>query len=304
MTESKEVRLAHDIYAHIGGKENVEKIIHCMTRVRISIKDYSQVDVASLKAVEGGLGVIEDDTLQVVVGPGTVNKVANEMVAEDGVKLGEPFPQAQSKKTGKELVEERASEMQAATKAKQKKSKFCTVLKTIANIFVPLIPAFVGAGLIGGIASVLTNLQTAGDIEDSWTQLIMILNVIKNALFSYLVIYVGINAANEFGATPGLDGIIGGTTLLTGMNPEAPLKNIFNGDALAAGQGGIIGVLIGVWILSIVEKNVRKVIPNAVDIILTPTITLLIVGILTIFIIMPKIQHQLPLLSKKRTTCR
>lgn len=194
--------------------------------------------------------------------------------------------------------------MQAATKAKQKKSKFCTVLKTIANIFVPLIPAFVGAGLIGGIASVLTNLQTAGDIEDSWTQLIMILNVIKNALFSYLVIYVGINAANEFGATPGLGGIIGGTTLLTGMNPEAPLKNIFNGDALAAGQGGIIGVLIGVWILSIVEKNVRKVIPNAVDIILTPTITLLIVGILTIFIIMPKIQHQLPLLSKKRTTCR
>lgn len=101
MTESKEVRLAHDIYAHIGGKENVEKIIHCMTRVRISIKDYSQVDVASLKAVEGGLGVIEDDTLQVVVGPGTVNKVANEMVAEDGVKLGEPFPQAQSKKLGK-----------------------------------------------------------------------------------------------------------------------------------------------------------------------------------------------------------
>lgn len=285
MTESKEVRLAHDIYDQIGGKENVDKIIHCMTRVRISITDYSKVDIDALKNVPGVLGVIEDDTLQVVVGPGTVNKVAAEMVREAGVKLGEPFPR--KNKSNKEMVEERAKEMHAATKAKQKKSKFRSVLKTIANIFVPLIPAFVGAGLIGGIASVLTNLQTAGDIGDSWTQLILILNVIKNALFAYLSIYVGINAANEFGATPGLGGIIGGTILLTGMTPEAPITNIFNGDPLVANQGGIIGVLIGVWVLSIVERNVRKIVPNSIDIIVTPTITLLIVGLLTIFIIMP-----------------
>lgn len=285
MTESKEVRLAHDIYAQIGGKENVDKIIHCMTRVRISINDYSKVDIDALKNVPGVLGVIEDDTLQVVVGPGTVNKVAAEMVREAGVKLGEPF--SRKNKSNKEMVEERAKEMQAATKAKQKKSKLRSVLKTIANIFVPLIPAFVGAGLIGGIASVLTNLQTAGDIGDSWTQLILILNVIKNALFAYLSIYVGINAANEFGATPGLGGIIGGTILLTGMTPEAPITNIFNGDPLVANQGGIIGVLIGVWVLSIVERNVRKIVPNSIDIIVTPTITLLIVGLLTIFIIMP-----------------
>lgn len=284
MANEKEIRLANDIYEQIGGKENVDKIIHCMTRVRISIKDYSKVNIESLKKVPGVLGVIEDDTLQVVVGPGTVNQVAGEMVQQADVKLGEPFKQ---KQTNKEIVEERAKKVHAQTKAKQKKSKFRTVLKSIANIFVPLIPAFVGAGLIGGIAAVLSNLLTAGQIGADWSQIILILNVIKNALFAYLVIYVGINAANEFGATPGLGGIIGGTTLLTGMTPEAPIKNIFNGEALVAGQGGIIGVLIGVWILSIVEKNVRKIIPNAVDIILTPTITLLIVGILTIFIIMP-----------------
>ncbi len=284
MADSKEIVLANNIYEQIGGQENVEKIIHCMTRVRISILDYSKVDIEKLKSINGVLGVIEDDSLQVVVGPGTVNKVAGEMVRQAGVKLGEPF---KHKKTNKEMVEERAKEVHAQTKAKQKKSKFRTVLKSIANIFVPLIPAFVGAGLIGGIAAVLSNLLTAGDISSDWSQIILILNVIKSALFAYLVIYVGINAANEFGATPGLGGIIGGTTLLTGMTPEAPIKNIFNGEALASGQGGIIGVLLAVWILSIVERNVRKIIPNSIDIIFTPTITLLIVGILTIFIIMP-----------------
>src|SRR5699024_5645067 len=102
-----------------------------------------------------------------------------------------------------------------------------------------------------------------------------------------LVIYVGINSATEFGATPGLGGVIGATTMLTGMNPEAPLPNIFTGEALSAGQGGIIGVIFAVWVLAFVEKRLRKVIPNAVDIIFTPTIALLIVGLFTIFIVMP-----------------
>ncbi|MCP6565202.1 PTS transporter subunit EIIC, partial [Klebsiella pneumoniae] len=81
--------------------------------------------------------------------------------------------------------------------------------------------------------------------------------------------------------------MIGGTTMLTGMTPEQPLHNIFNGEALAPGQGGVIGVIFAVWLLSIVEKRLHKIIPNAVDIIVTPTITLLIMGLATIFLIMP-----------------
>ncbi len=109
----------------------------------------------------------------------------------------------------------------------------------------------------------------------------------KNAIFAYLVIYVGINAAKEFEATPALGGVIGGTTLLTGASTDNPINNIFNGEPLSAGQGGVIGVLLAVWILAMVEKQLRKVIPDAIDIIVTPTITLLIVGIVTIFLIMP-----------------
>lgn len=79
----------------------------------------------------------------------------------------------------------------------------------------------------------------------------------------------------------------GGTTLLTGITPEHPIKNIFTGDPLLAGQGGIIGVILAVWLLSLIEKRLHKVVPNSIDIIVTPTISLLIIGLLTIFVIMP-----------------
>ncbi|GGB37163.1 permease [Lentibacillus populi] len=293
MTESKEQRLAREIYNKVGGIGNVEKLIHCMTRVRMTIKDYSKVDMDGLKSVDGVLGVVEDDTLQVIVGPGIVNKVANIMVADAGVKLGEAFPdnpsdQTEQALTDRQMVEAKAAERKAREKAKHNNnSAFKRVLKSIANIFVPLIPAFVGAGIIGGIAAIFSNLMTAGSISQDWESIVATLNIIKNGLFMYLVIYVGINSANEFGATPGLGGIIGAITMLPGMNPEAPLTNIFNGHELLAGQGGIIGVIFAVWVLSLVEKRLHKIIPNAVDIIITPTIALLVVGLFTIFIVMP-----------------
>ena len=162
------------------------------------------------------------------------------------------------------------------------------MLKSIANIFIPLIPAFIGAGLIGGIAAILSNLLTAGSISGQWIQqIVTVLNVIKDGMLFYLAIFTGINSAKVFGATPGLGGVIGGTTLLTGITDENPIKNIFTGEHLAAGQGGIIGVIFAVWLLSMVEKRLHKIIPNSIDIIVTPTITLLLIGLLTIFIIMP-----------------
>ena len=85
-----------------------------------------------------------------------------------------------------------------------------TILKSIANIFIPLIPAFIGAGLIGGIAAVLNNFITAGTISADWVkQLVAVLNVIKDGMLAYLAIFTGFNATKVFGATPGLGGVIG-----------------------------------------------------------------------------------------------
>lgn len=290
MTDAKVKQIAQAIYANVGGPGNVAKLIHCMTRVRMTIKDPSLVNMAGLKQIDGVMGVVDDDTLQVIVGPGTVNKVAEEMVREVGVKLGDPFPETvmdTSKMTDKEIVEAKAAQVKAAQKAKQKQTPVKRILKSISNIFIPLIPAFVGAGLIGGIAAVLSNLLVAGDISKSWTDLILVLNIIKNGVFAYLSVYVGINSATEFGATPGLGGVIGAVTLLNGMTPEAPLHNIFNGQPMSAGQGGIIGVIFAVWVLSLVEKQLHRWVPDSIDIIVTPTITLLVIGIFTIFLVMP-----------------
>ncbi|WP_207696060.1 PTS system IIBC component [Enterococcus sp. DIV0212c] len=291
MAEDKIKRLAREIYEEVGGQENVLKLRHCMTRVRMDIRDYDKVNLEKLKKIDGVMGVVEDDTLQVVIGPGTVNKVAQEMVDLAGVKLGEAFPsleENQTKQSGKQLVEEKAAQVKAAQKEKNKNnSGFKLVLKSISNIFVPLIPAFVGAGIIGGIAAVMSNLLVAGTIGDSWQQYIDVLNIIKNGIFAYLALYTGINSASEFGATPALGGVIGAVTMLTGMNPEAPLPNILTGGTLSAGQGGIIGVIFAVWLLSLIEKQLHKVIPDSIDIIITPTISLLVIGLITIFLIMP-----------------
>ncbi|SFQ06071.1 PTS system, sucrose-specific IIC component [Desemzia incerta] len=285
MASAKEEKLAKDIYSQVGGMSNVGNVINCMTRVRLDIKDYNQVDIDNLKKVDGVLGVVEDDTLQIVLGPGIVTKVANQM---SQMKKGRP---AEVDTTDVPSGRQEAERKAAATKSEQKKrnnTPFKRALKSIANIFVPLIPAFVGAGIIGGIASVFQNMMTAGMIEgEAWLYSIMVLNIIKSGLFGYLNIYIGINAAKVFGATEGLGGVVAGIIYLTGMTPELPLPNIFTGQPLAAGQGGVIGVVLAVWLLSIVEKNLRKVVPNSLDVIVTPTIALLVIGLITIFLIMP-----------------
>ncbi|HBM4102817.1 TPA: PTS transporter subunit EIIC [Listeria monocytogenes] len=288
---TKEAEIGKQIFIHVGGMENVSRIAHCMTRVRLGIVDSDLVDVAGLKKVPGVIGVVEDDTLQIIVGPGVVNKVAGAMAEMAGVKIGETIQENldSGTKTGKELVEEKASKTKAELKAKQNNSSgFKRLLKSISNIFVPLIPGFVGAGLIAGIAAIISNNITAGNLDAAvWTQYIDILGVINKGIFAFLAIYVGINTANEFGGTPVLGGGIAGITLLSGLAEGHTITNIFTGDPIVAGQGGIIGVLLAVWLMCVLEKNLRKSIPNAIDIIFTPTLVLLIIGLVTIFLIMP-----------------
>ncbi|EGP3429833.1 PTS transporter subunit EIIC [Listeria monocytogenes] len=288
---TKEAEIGKQIFIHVGGMENVSRIAHCMTRVRLGIVDSDLVNVAGLKKVPGVIGVVEDDTLQIIVGPGVVNKVAGAMAEMAGVKIGETIQENldSGTKTGKELVEEKASKTKAELKAKQNNSSgFKRLLKSISNIFVPLIPGFVGAGLIAGIAAIISNNITAGNLDAAvWTQYIDILGVINKGIFAFLAIYVGINTANEFGGTPVLGGGIAGITLLSGLAEGHTITNIFTGDPIVAGHGGIIGVLLAVWLMCVLEKNLRKIIPNAIDIIFTPTLVLLIIGLVTIFLIMP-----------------
>lgn len=279
---SKYHDMAVKILEAVGGSSNVSSYTNCMTRLRVTVVDRSLIEEAKLKKIEGVLGVVDDETYQVILGPGIVTKVA-----EQFGKLLEGNSVEGGSSSSAEQLQAKGAQMKAQLK-KKNNTPFKNFLRLIGNIFIPLIPAFVGAGLIAGIGSILTNNITAGNLDAAtWQQYVTILNIIKNAIFSYLVIYVGINAAKEFGATPALGGVIGGVTILTGVTAELPILNIFTGLPLTPGQGGVIGVVIAVWILSVVEKYLRKVIPDSVDIIVTPTIALLVVGLITIFLIMP-----------------
>lgn len=85
----KEEVLAHAILEHVGGKDNLRQLAHCMTRVRLSLYDPMQADFDALKRIDGVMGVIDDETLQIVVGPGTVNRVADHLSRETGLAIGE-----------------------------------------------------------------------------------------------------------------------------------------------------------------------------------------------------------------------
>ncbi|MGC5772636.1 PTS transporter subunit EIIC [Paenibacillus pabuli] len=296
---SKEKDLALGILSTVGGIQNVELITHCMTRVRITLRDESLASVEELKRVPGVLGVIEESTLQIIVGPGLVEKVSGVIASISGVDLGEVIPLQNvhaiqtnpSSETGGISDKEKAEQLAAQNKEKYKEKNNTPVknfLKSVSNIFIPLAPAFVAAGLLAGITSVIGNFITAGHLSgEGWAQFNLILNVIKNGIFSYMAIFVGINSARVFGASPSLGGVIGGATLLTGMKPELPIHNLFTGEPLIAGQGGIIGVVLAVWILSLIEKRLHKIMPNSIDLIVTSFLSVIATGLLTIFLIMP-----------------
>lgn len=274
----------------VGGKDNVATAANCMTRLRIQLKDSSLADIPALKQTPGVLGVVEDATLQIILGPGKAKKVCDIFVVDAQVQTGEGGANAtQSMSTDNDWETNKA-----AMKAGQKDNALKRGLRTIANIFIPMIPAIIAAGLFNGLSSLMG--QIWPEQIASATGFIYILSqlfsLFGGAFLSYFAIYTGINAAKVFGATPALGGIIGGasigaqivtiSTALGLYNAEVPLNSV-----LTTGKGGIIGVVIGVWVLAKVEKFVRKHVPDVLDLIVTPLISVLVVSSLYVFVLMP-----------------
>ncbi|MDH6365926.1 MULTISPECIES: PTS transporter subunit EIIC [unclassified Breznakia] len=274
--------LAAKLLELLGGKENILTAANCMTRLRVKIKDMSKVQLDELKTTSGVMGVVEDATMQIVLGPGKAKRVADILINEMGVHAGEIDPSWEENK--------------ADLKANQKDSPLKQGLRTIGNIFIPLIPAIIAAGLLNGIASLIGQLGTSGVItvnETSvWFLIQQTLSLLGSGFLSYFAIFTGVNAAKQFGATEALGGMIGAISIAPGIitlstffgwyNVDVPLESI-----LTTGKGGIIGVIFGVWILAKVEKGLRKVVPEILDLIVTPICAIVITGVIFVFAIMP-----------------
>lgn len=254
-----EKNLALQIIQLTGGKKNIRVAVHCMTRLRLTLTDPTKIEFESLKGLAGVLGVVNAaGQLQIILGPGFVNKVAKEVTLLIGMPLGE------------------VQDLTAAVNDNNR-TPFKLFLRKISSIFVPLIPAIVASGMVAGLTNIA--IQCGADPAGTF---ITILNVIGWGIFSYLGIFVGINTAKECSGTPSLGGLAG----ILIINPAIASITIY-GTPLVPGRGGLIGVVLVAWFMSLVEKRLHKIVPNALDIVITPLFTLLLAGFATFYALQP-----------------
>lgn len=276
--------LVLNIIQLVGGESNIAHATNCMTRLRLTLKNQEMVKMKELKALKGVLGVVEDDTMQIVVGPGKAAKLLGILKEMTNISAAK----------GNLKVNDDWQKNKQQIKGKQNQNCFKRGLKTIGMIFIPLIPAIIAAGIFNGFAGLITNLQNTGSLptEGFWHITRLILSLLGGSFLGYFAIFTGVNAAKQFGATEGLGGMIGALTVMGQINEISQTIGMFNADSplnsiLRSGKGGIIGVIIGVYILSKVEKKVRNKVPDVLDLIVTPIVTMLILAVLMIFVVMP-----------------
>ena len=264
----------------VGGKENVTAATNCMTRLRVNLKDYAKADIEGLKNTEGVLQVIEMDNLHVVLGPGKAKKVTDQFKIDAGVAEGGMSTEADWQ------------DNKAAMKAGQKQSKVKTALKSVGDIFVPLIPGVIAAGLCSGFATLITQVNP-GYADVKWLFILhQFLTMINTAFMTYITAWAGYRAAEKFGATPILGGMLGMITTMANINTISGLVGLYNDaqplDAiLRAGRGGVLAVILGVLLMAKVEKWVRSKMPDALDIVVSPIVILAVVVVPYVFVIMP-----------------
>ncbi len=264
----------------LGGKPNITSNAACMTRLRVGLRDMSKADTGGIKKVEGVLGIVEGDTLQIIFGPGKVNKVLEELYKITGLAKG----QAEDGD-----VNDLTRENKAAQKAKYDKpvQRF---LKKIANIFVALLPGIIAAGLINGICNVI-NVSTQGALSGIWWY--ECIRTMGWAMFAYLPILAGYNAAKEFGGSGVLGAIAGAMSI---ANASMPLLATYNDAQITLpitnavfnpANGGLLAALIAGVFFAFLEKKIRKHMPDLIDTFISPLLVLIIGGIIVLLVIQP-----------------
>ncbi|MFF4589139.1 PTS transporter subunit EIIC [Streptomyces sp. NPDC001388] len=253
---------AHDLAAAIlplvGGPANVTSVAHCMTRLRLGLADPSRADERALRALPGVLGVVVDDgTYQVVLGPGVVTRVTEEF---EGLTAA-----GRLAARGEQLREERR---------RRNATPFKTALRRLAAVFVPLIPALIGCGILAGVGGLLVNAGWLPGLTPA-------LAAVASAFMALIAVFVGYNTAKEFGGTPVLGGAVAAIVVYPGV-----AKVTAFGVPLSPGQGGVLGALAAALLATRVERWCRGRVPDALDVLLTPALTVLVAGLATLYGIM------------------
>lgn len=255
----------------LGGADNIVTAAHCATRLRLVVADDAKVDKVAIDRVDGVKGCFTNaGQIQIIFGTGLVNKVYAEFIQLVGV--GEA--------TKAELVDAAAKKLNPAQR----------IARTLSNIFVPIIPAIVASGLLMGTLGLV---KTYGWVNAD-SALFALLDIFSSAAFVILPVLIGFTAAREFGGNPYLGATLGGIlthpalTNAWGVAGGFKTMDLFGFDVAMIGyQGTVFPVLLATWFMSMLEKRLRKVVPNSLDLIVTPFLTVVISGFVAMLFIGP-----------------
>ena len=273
-------KTAQKICDNIGGRKNIISAAHCATRLRLVIGDNAKCSKEAIEAIDGVKGVFfVPGQLQIIFGTGTVNKVYDEFIQIAGISA--------------------ASTEEVRQAAGTKMSFWRRTGNTLGDVFIPIIPAMVASGLLVGILSGyyggwLERIYPAMEQSGTYT----ILHLFSNAAFVFLPILIAISAAKVFGGNLYLGAVIGmimihpdlmnawsvvGAESIPKLNAWFGLYQI----ELVGYQGHVIPVVIAVWFMSMLEKKLHKIVPEMIDLFVTPLVTVLVTGYLTLTIFGP-----------------
>lgn len=277
---------AKEILSALGGKENVSAAAHCSTRLRLVLHDEGKVDQAKLDNMDVVKGTFSTGgQFQIIIGAGTVNEVYKEFSKLTGL----------SDMSTKDVKDASAKNLNPLQR----------FVKMLSDIFVPIIPAIVAGGLLMGINNLLTaqDLFISGkslvEANPGMADLAALINTFANAAFVFLPILIGFSATQRFGGNAYLGAALGmlmvHPDLLNGwgyggalVNGEIPVWKIFGFEIEKVGyQGTVLPVLAASFILAKIETYLRKVIPSALDNLVTPLLTIFITGLLTFTLVGP-----------------
>jgi sucrose PTS system EIIBCA or EIIBC component len=274
---SDDKRIAQEIIEAIGGSDNIQSATHCATRLRFIISDENKVDKEKVENIDKVKGAFfNSGQYQVILGTGTVNKVYEEVE-----KLG---------------VESSTKEEQKEA-ATQQRNKFQRAVRTFGDVFVPIIPVLVATGLFMGLRGLVMQEQvlalfglTPDDISSNF---LLYTQILTDTAFIFLPALIAWSTFRVFGGTP-IIGLVLGLMLVSPSLPNAwgvatgaePLY-FFDFIPVVGYQGAVLPAFIAGIIGAKLERWIRKRVPESLDLILTPFLTLLVMSILALFAIGP-----------------
>lgn len=273
MGSNKYYDAAQDILKYIGGAENIASAAHCATRLRMVLKDQNLANKEGLEKLDIVKGAfLNGGQFQIIIGQGTVNKVYAELIKIAGIK----------EMSTAEVKQEGAKKLNPIQK----------LAKILSDIFVPIIPAIVAAGLLMGLLG-LAGKFGLEQYSNTWWW--MMLDWFSSAAFNFLPILVAISAAKVFGCNPYLAATIGGIMIhpalqnawTQGTGYETIKVLGFINMPLLGYQGTVLPILLVVFIMSYIEKGTRKIVPEMLDILVTPLVTVLVTGFLALAVVGP-----------------